>query len=183
MKWSDLSKTIGKVAPMLGTALGGPMGGAIGSIVSSALGVSNDADAVAIAIKTDPQIAVKLREIEMQNEASLREYAFKMIELDQKDMDSARNMQVSALTQDDIFSKRFVYYFAAALYLGGALYIASITFMEIPEQNTRFADTSLGFVLGSMLAPVVGFFFGTSFGSRNKSNEQASMINKLIDKQ
>ncbi|MET0356201.1 MAG: hypothetical protein ABW044_05445 [Cellvibrio sp.] len=183
MKWSDLSKTIGKVAPMLGTALGGPMGGAIGSVISSALGVSNDADAVAIAIKTDPQIAVKLREIESQNEANLREHAFKVLAIEQKEMDSARTMQASALSQDDLFSKRFVYYFASALCLGGATYIALITFMEIPEQNIRFADTALGFVLGSMLAPVVGFFFGTSFGSRNKSNEQATMINKLIDKQ
>lgn len=183
MKWSDLSKTIGKVAPMLGTALGGPMGGAIGAIVSSALGVPNDAAAVAEAIKTDPQIAVKLREIESQNEANLREHTFKMLEIEQKEMDSARNMQVQALSQDDKFAKRFVYFFASFLVAVGCIYIGCITFMEIPGQNTRFADTSLGFVLGSILAPVVGFFFGTSFGSRNKSNDQASMINKLIDKQ
>lgn len=183
MKWSDLSKTIGKVAPMLGTALGGPLGGAIGSVVSSALGVPNEPDAVANAIKADPNIVVKLKEIESQNSANLRDHAFKMLAIEQKDIDSARNMQTEALKQDDLFSKRFVYYFAAALCLGGAAFIAAITFIEIPEQNIRFADTALGFVLGSMLAPVVGFFFGTSFGSRNKSNEQASMINKLIDKQ
>lgn len=182
MKWSDLSKTIGKVAPMLGTALGGPMGGAIGAVVSSALGVSNDAEAVAEAIKTDPQIAVKLREIESQNEANLRDHTFKMLEIEQKEMDSARNMQIQALAQNDVFAKRFVYYFASFLVSMGLVYIACITFMTIPTDNVRFADTALGFVLGSLLAPVVNFFFGTSFGSRNKSNDQASMINKLIDK-
>jgi len=183
MKWSDLSKTIGKVAPMLGTALGGPMGGAIGAVVSSALGVSNEPEAVAAAMKADPNIVVKLKEIESQNESSLRDHTFKMLAIEQKEIDSARTMQAAALGQEDLFSKRFVYYFASCLCIFGALYITAITFFEIPTDNVRFADTCLGFILGSMFSPVVGFFFGTSFGSRKKSNEQAAVIGKLIDSQ
>ena len=62
--WDSIKDTVGSVAPIAGSLLGGPAGSAVGSMIASALGVSNTPDAVAAAIKSDPQAAIKIRQIE-----------------------------------------------------------------------------------------------------------------------
>lgn len=84
------------------------------------------------------------------------------------DVANARNMQVEALRQDDLFSKRFIYIFATFWSLFAAGYIGFITFGHIPEDNQRFADTILGFLLGTVVATILQFFFGSSMGSKEK---------------
>ena len=53
-----------------------------------------------------------------------------------------------------------------------------ITFGNIPSDNVRFADTILGFLLGTIIATIINFFLGSSKGSADKSE----IINKLKDK-
>lgn len=72
MKWKDIAGAVGAAAPLLGGLLGGPAGAAIGGIVSSALGVANEPNAVHQALQADPDALVKLREAEMQHERELR---------------------------------------------------------------------------------------------------------------
>ena len=85
-----------------------------------------------------------------------------------QDTQSARQMQIEALRQDDKFSKRFIYYFAILWTLIGGAYIIGITFFEIPDKNVRFADTTLGFILGTIISQIIAFFYGSSLGSKNK---------------
>ena len=85
-----------------------------------------------------------------------------------QDTQSARQMQIEALKQDDKFSKRFIYYFAILWTLVGSFYIIGITFFEIPDKNIRFADTTLGFILGTIISQIIAFFYGSSLGSKNK---------------
>lgn len=73
MDWKDIQADIAAAAPVLGTLVGGPAGTAIGSLVATALGTPNDAAAVQQAIKTDPNAAVKLRQIEADNSTRLQE--------------------------------------------------------------------------------------------------------------
>lgn len=87
------------------------------------------------------------------------------------DTANARNMQVEALRQDDIFSKRFIYYFAIFWSIFAAGYIGFITFGTIPVDNQRFADTILGFLLGTVVATILQFFFGSSMGSKDKDKK------------
>jgi predicted permease len=87
-------------------------------------------------------------------------------------------MQVAALQQNDLLSKRFVYYFAAFWSVTAALYIAFITFGDIPESNVRFADTILGFILGTVIATIIQFFFGSSVGSKEKHNTLEALVKK-----
>ena len=87
------------------------------------------------------------------------------------DTANARQMQVAALQQDDLFSKRFIYIFATFWSIFAAGYIAFITFGTIPEDNQRFADTILGFLLGTVVATILQFFFGSSMGSKKKDKE------------
>jgi hypothetical protein len=75
---------------------------------------------------------------------------------------NTRNMQIENLKQDDKFSKRFVYYFAIFWSAFAVIYLTGITFAEIPKENIRFADTIVGFLLGTIVATLIGFFYGNS---------------------
>lgn len=97
----------------------------------------------------------------MQNETEVLRMAY-------GDIANARNMQVEALRQEDTFAKRFIYIFATFWSIFAAGYIAFITFGTIPADNQRFADTILGFLLGTVVATILQFFFGSSMGSKEK---------------
>lgn len=98
-----------------------------------------------------------------------------------KDTQNARSMQAAALQQDDIFSKRFIYYFAIFWSVVAAAFIGIILFVEIPPNNIRFADTILGFLLGTIVAQIIAFFFGSSKSSQNKDEvlKHAALGDKL----
>jgi len=106
-----------------------------------------------------------------QWQSAAKEHEKDLLQMILSDKANARAMQVEALKQGDHLSKRFVYYFATFWSITSALYIAFITFGSIPEANVRFADTILGFILGTIIATIVQFFFGSSQGSKDK--EQA----------
>ncbi|MDB4301948.1 hypothetical protein N9924_00125 [bacterium] len=91
----------------------------------------------------------------------------KEFELEEKkliiaDRDSARDMQAAALSQDDLFSKRFVYYLASAVFAFSAIVVIMLFFVTIPEQNQRIVDMVLGVIIGSGLVSVLNFFYGAS---------------------
>jgi hypothetical protein len=94
-----------------------------------------------------------------------------MAEMDQKNMDGARNMQLAAMENDDPLVRRFVYFFIGFWSVLSSIYIGCITFIDIPNENARFADTILGFVLGTMVASMFQFLLGSSLGSRNKDKK------------
>jgi hypothetical protein len=94
-----------------------------------------------------------------------------MAEIDLKNMQGARDMQLKAMDSDDPLVRRFVYFFIAGWSVLSATYIGFITFGEIPESNIRFADTILGFVLGTMVASMFQFLLGSSLGSRSKDKK------------
>jgi len=69
--WDSIKDTVARAAPLLGSALG-PAGGAVGTLIATALGVDDNPDAVARAIKADPQALVKLKELEREHERELK---------------------------------------------------------------------------------------------------------------
>lgn len=90
MKWSDIAGMVGKVAPLLGMVVGGPAGAGFGKMVANALGVDNTPDAVAEAIRSDPDAALKLKKFELENEADIRSHSFKVLDAELKDVQNAR---------------------------------------------------------------------------------------------
>jgi len=113
-------------------------------------------------------------EVSALREAAQKHEEFK-IEQTNKNTADARAMQVAALNQDDKFSKRFVMYLATFWSLTAVVYIFLITFTNIPELNIRFADTILGFLLGTVVATILNFFLGSSASSKEKTEVLAGM--------
>jgi len=72
MTFDDVKNAVAKVAPLLGSALG-PLGSVAGVLISSALGVENEPDKIMQAIEADPQAALKLREVESNNQLALQQ--------------------------------------------------------------------------------------------------------------
>lgn len=119
---------------------------------------------------------VKLRQYEMDHQEELlrlrveeKKLGIEELQAYMADTDSARKMQQTAIQSDDKFVRRFIYYYAIFWSVASAAYIGFITFGYIPEQNVRFADTILGFILGTLVATIVQFFYGSSKGSQDKT--------------
>lgn len=85
------------------------------------------------------------------------------------DVQNARAMQVVALGQDDLFSKRFVYYFAAAWSLFSMVYFMSVTFAPPAPAGQRIADTILGVLIASVVGVMFSYFYGSTKGSAEKT--------------
>ena len=155
---NELLRLLGNIAPSLASAVIGPAGGMVVSAIADKLGVKDSVDEVAKAIAGDPQAALKLAQINL--DAIKAEYA---------NTADARAMQIAALQQSDVFSKRFTMYLTGFWSVCAGAYIGFITFSIIPEQNVRFADTILGFILGTVVATMLNFWFGSSIGSKEKA--------------
>jgi hypothetical protein len=56
-----------------------------------------------------------------------------------------------------------------------AAYVTAITFHAIPKDNVRFADTVLGFLLGTLISTLINWYFGSSKSANDKEtpNETA----------
>jgi len=154
----------------------------VASIVSNLIsqGLPKVADAVLDkgVEAVEQKLGMKLKpegEATPEDNAKLKEAAMKheefMAEIDLKNMQGARDMQLKAMESDDPLVRRFVYYFIGFWSVLAALYIGFITFGDIPDDNVRFADTILGFVLGTMVASMFQFLLGSSIGSRNKDKK------------
>ena len=85
------------------------------------------------------------------------------------DVQSARTMQIAALGQDDLFSKRFVYYFAAAWSLFSMVYFLAVTFSPPAPAGQRIADTILGVLIASVVGVMFSYFYGSTKGSAEKT--------------
>lgn len=106
----------------------------------------------------------ELQKFQRENESELLKYHA-------ENTKSAREMQKAALEQDDVFSKRFVYYFAAFWSVAAVVFMFAITFGTIPPGSERFADTILGFLLGTIVATIINYFYGSSKGSKDKNDQ------------
>jgi len=155
---SDLLSILKGIAPTLATAVAGPLGGAAISAIANKFGVADSVEEVAKAIAGDPQAAQKLAEIDL-----------KQFELENADRDSARHMQEVALQQEDKFAKHFIYWFAWFWSIGSMVYFFAITFGTVPASGKDFGNIILGFLLGTAVATIISFFYGSSKSSKDKT--------------
>jgi hypothetical protein len=161
----DLVSLLKSVAPGLATAVVGPLGGVAVKMIAEKLGVENTVEAVTQAVQADPEAAQKLAEIDL-----------KQFEAEARDRDSARQMQTVALQQEDKFAKHFIYWYAWFWSVGTTIYFFSVTFLTMPDGGRDFANIILGFLLGTAVATIISFFYGSSKSSKDKTD---AMVKEL----
>lgn len=172
------------IAPWIGAAAGGPPAliAMAAKELSGALGYDVPAEKESInqAVSSASQEQLlKIKELDLEFSLKMQELGINtldsLVKAEASDKADARNMQVEALKQDGWLAKNFVYLLASFWTVATIIYIGFITFGSIPEANVRFADTILGFLLGTVIATIINFFMGTSFSSRIKDES----INRL----
>lgn len=118
---------------------------------------------------TEKELTPEDKQKIMDSQIEIMKIDFEKMKLDYQNTNDARDMQKVALQQDDTFSKRYVYYLATFWSFVAVGYIFLITFLTIPETNVRFADTTLGFLLGTIVSTIINYFFGSSKSSSDKN--------------
>lgn len=156
--------------PMIASIVSGLISNGLPKVADAVMekGVDYVQEKLGVELKPDGQMSHE--DVSRLKEAAMKHEEF-MAEIDLKNMEGARNMQLKAMDSDDPLVRRFVYFFIAFWSILSAVYIGCITFADIPDDNVRFADTILGFVLGTMVASMFQFLLGSSLGSRNKDKK------------
>ena len=159
MNWKKLGGIIGKAAPLLGTALGGPAGATVGTLIAGALGVENTPKAIEEAVKSDPEALVKLKQFELDNEQSIREHAFKVLDVELKDKQSARESHKHNPMPAFICS-------ALTALVGGGAYL--LFTVDIPPGNQEIAYLLFGTMLAKW-GDSIAYWVGTTRSSQEKT--------------
>lgn len=123
-------------------------------------------DEAKAAIELDPALQIAFQQAVMASDADLQK-AFLA------DVQNARAMQVAALGQEDLFSKRFVYFFATGWSLFAMSYFCAVTFIPIPAAGQRIADTILGVLISSVIGVMFAYFYGSTKSSMLKTQIMA----------
>lgn len=153
MDWKDLAGTVGKFAPMLGTLIGGPAGTAIGAMVAAGLGVGNNPTEVAQALQINPDAAVKLRQIQSENQIELQKLLVQS-EANRLAADTSAILAVNATMQAEAnadhwptYSWRpFVGFVFGVMFLG-VYFVLPLARLPVPAVPTE-AWLAIGGVLG-----------------------------------
>lgn len=78
--------------------------------------------------------------------------------------------------KDTIFNRRFLAGYALLLTISAMAYVYLITFATVPKDNAAFANTVLGFIMGTVLATPIGFYYGSSKSSQAKDQALAAQL-------
>ena len=165
---NELFNILKSVAPTLATAVAGPLGGVAVTALANKFGVSDSIDAVAKAIAGDPQAAQKLQELEL-------EYA----KLDAQDRDSARKAYATVATSENATKLEKLVVPVLALGVVGLAFglIGILMFVDTPNDQQQLVIFALGFIT-SAAGQVLSFYFGSSQGSKDKTEDMKGMVKK-----
>jgi len=162
MDWKKLGIDIAKLgAPILGGALGGPGGATIGAMVASLFDADpNDPNDIALKMAGNPEAALKLRELELNNKTELEKIYL-------MDIQSARQREVD-VTKATGQMNMPMYVLAGIIVAGFFGLILVLMKYTVPEGSREVAFMLFG-SLSTSFGAVVTYFFGSSKGSADKN--------------
>jgi len=86
----------------------------------------------------------------------------KLSETAREDVSEARSLHADLVKTGDKTATHFIYWFSWFWAITSSLYFFSVTFISMPEGARDFANIILGFLLGTAVATIIGFFYGNS---------------------
>jgi len=187
--WKDAAKIAVKVLPILGTVLGGPMGaiaGAGGALLAEIFGCEATPMAVsqALSVATPDQI-LKIKEMELGfNKLALEQikeqnrHTEEEQSIDKRDIADAR---ISDVRKTEATGGRDtnLYILAWVTVIGFFVFCIAMIYVKFPESET--ARTMISVMAGALVAgykDVLGYFFGSSKSSQDKTQMIANLGNK-----
>jgi len=168
----DLSKIgglLGQVAPTVATALGGPLAGlAVKTLSEALLGHpdANESDVSAALMSATPEQLQKLKETDATFKLKMKELDIDLEKISAGDRDSARNMQIRT---NDWIPRAM----AIMVTFGFFGILAWLLVRGVPPSGSETLIYMLG-ALGTAWTGIVQFYFGSSAGSKAKTD---AMVN------
>ena len=159
----DWKKLVGSVAPLLGTALGGPMGGMAGKFLADKLGVPED-ELQDLVETQDPEILLQIKNLDNDFNVKMRELGIAEEKLHEESTADARLLAIqTSLLPQAIIASIFIIGFIVVLY---AVFSGEI---ELAGNELQMANVLIG-ILSAGIMQIMNFFFGSSSGSKQKTN-------------
>lgn len=168
-KWKDIVR---KVAPALGTVLGGPLAGmAVKTIGDKLLGNPNatEDELEAAIAAASPADLIRLREIDKSFEKEMRALDIDVFRLEVEDRKSARDLYRTNYWPQVILSGVFIVGYLSTLWV----VLAGKVNPNLTPEMLGMAQVILG-VLTAAVPQILSFWFGSSFGSREKTAHLAA---------
>jgi hypothetical protein len=152
MNWKDLASTVGSIAGSVAPLLGGPVGLAvsIGSQIAGAIGTDNSPEAVAAALKKDPNAALKLQEWAAQEREQIRQSHVELQKIAMEEYKSElQDRQQARTAHKDHWMPSAL---TIVLLIMLAALISVLFFFEIPNGNRDL----IVYLAGNLLPLVTG---------------------------
>jgi hypothetical protein len=171
MEWKDVGNAVKKFAPLLGTVLGGPVTGGAVSLICNAFGLGDDAQPqdVLQALTTNPEAALKLRQIESDNQVELQRLILASEQAHLQDRQNARQREVDLAKA--LGNREWTLYILAWINVAGFFgMIVTVILADLPDSEV--AKSALLMLFGALVASykdTIGYFFGTSKSSSDKT--------------
>lgn len=156
---------IGTVAPTLGAALGGPLGGMAGAVIAKVvLGKekATDAEIESAMANATPDQLLALKKADQEFALRMKELEVDVFKTETADVQSARSLFSVNYWPQMILSGLFVsgYFLILWAYITGRVLI---------DDKLKDTVTVLIGIMSASVTGIMGFWFGSSFGSREKT--------------
>lgn len=164
----DLSKIgglLGQLAPTIATAIGGPVAGMAVKALAGALGLSQDAssdDVQTALINATPEQLAAVKKIDADFKVQMKELDIDLERIAAGDRDSARNMQM----QTNDWIPRAMAILVTFGFFGILTWLLT---KGVPPTGSETLIYMLG-ALGTAWTGIVQFYFGSSAGSKAKTD-------------
>lgn len=166
-KWAQvgdwLKNNAGTGAALVGSLLTGNVPGAIAAGVSLVTGATGEAepDKVLATLQAEPGTVVKLREMALANEASIREHIRQMAEIEAKDEQDAHREQQQTIRSgdnaEDEYVRRTRPRMARQSWYATAFYVIAFEAAKAAGVFTMGATAEFAMILGAPAAAYLGF--------------------------
>ena len=188
----DWKKLVGNIAPTLGTMLLGPLGGTAVSVLSNIfLGKENGSESevsAAVLAGMTPDKIVEMKRIDKEHELKMTQLNIDLVALNQTleiayvdDTKDARKYQSNNTFWLGIaILMLFSITMAMSLYGAYQILLGGITIKDVSvvAAISGFIGSIIGYIASSA-QQVIGFFYGSSAGSKQKSDAMGDAINKI----
>ena len=157
------------VAPGIATAIGGPLGGVAMKFLADKFTDGDTGSVEDFLLSANPETLKELKVAEMEFDSHMRELDVDIERLNAADRDSARDLaKKTSILPQVILSTLFIVGYFSLMYL----FFTS----DLVNQLNDFAKGQLGIMIGVLtaaIAQIMNFWFGSSSGSKQKTEALA----------